>query len=64
MKIKIGEFDFSETWDGVFYKKLSHYPNITEWEMQSIFDFIKTDYTEQADHLPALKKNKPCSRSN
>ena len=41
MKIKIGEFDFSETWDGVFYKKLSHYPNITEWEMQSIFDFIK-----------------------
>lgn len=49
MKIKIGEFDFSETWDGVFYKKLSHYPNITEWEMQSIFDFIKYEETNGRD---------------
>ena len=38
--IKIGNFDFTECWDGVLYKKLSHYPDITEWEMQSIYDFI------------------------
>ena len=41
MLIKIGQFDVTECWDGVFYKKLSHYPNITTWEMQTVLDFIK-----------------------
>ena len=41
MLIKIGKFDITECWDGVFYKKLSDYPNITEWEIQSITDFIR-----------------------
>lgn len=45
MLIKIGNFDCTECWDGVFYKKLSDYPNITEWEMQTILDFI--DYETQ-----------------
>ena len=45
MKIKIGPFDFTECWDGVLYKKLSAYPNITDWEMQNILDFIR--YEEQ-----------------
>lgn len=40
MLIKIGNFDCSECWDGVFYKKLSNYPYITEWEIQTIIDFI------------------------
>ena len=41
MLIKIGKFDITECWDGVYYKKLSQYPNITTWEIQNILDFIK-----------------------
>lgn len=40
MKIKIGKFDCTECWDGVFYKKLSDFPKITDWEIQTILDFI------------------------
>lgn len=40
MKIQFRDNDCTECWDGVFYKKLSNYPNITEWEMQTIIDFI------------------------
>lgn len=39
MQIKIGQFEYSECWDGVFYKMLSDYPHITEWEMQTVLDF-------------------------
>ena len=31
MLIRIGEFDITECWDGVFYKKLSRYPEITAY---------------------------------
>ena len=41
MLIKIGRFDCTECWDGVFYKNLSNYPNITEWETQTIMDFVE-----------------------
>ena len=41
MIIKIGEFEITECWDGVFYKKLSDYPHITRWEMQTVLDFIR-----------------------
>ena len=41
MLIKIGKYACSECWDGVFYKTLSSYPDITEWEIQSILDFIR-----------------------
>ncbi|MBP3868744.1 MAG: hypothetical protein J6D38_06485 [Solobacterium sp.] len=41
MLIKIGAFDISECWDGVFYKKLSEYPQITDWEIQTVSDFIR-----------------------
>ena len=37
--IKIGEFECTECWDGVFYKKLANYPVITEWEIQTVLDF-------------------------
>ena len=30
MLIKIGEFECTECWDGVFYKKLANYTVITE----------------------------------
>ena len=41
MLIKIGRFDITECWDGVFYKALSDYPNISDWEMQTVADFIR-----------------------
>ena len=40
MLIKIGQFEITECWDGVFYKKLSQYPKITAWEIQTVLDFI------------------------
>ena len=39
MFIKVGEFDCTECWDGVFYKKLANYPDISDWEIQTILDF-------------------------
>ena len=39
MLIRIGKFDITECWDGVFYKKLSRYPGITTWEIQTMLDF-------------------------
>ena len=39
--VKIGQFTITECWDGVFYKKLSHYPRITDWEIQTVLDFIR-----------------------
>lgn len=46
MRIKIGRFEFTEFWDGVLYKNLSDYPNISDWELRSILDFMKYE----ADH--------------
>ena len=40
MLIKIGDFEFTEVWNGVFYKALSNYPCITNWEIRNILDFI------------------------
>ena len=39
--IKIGDFECTEVWDGVFYKALSDYPNITKWEIKCILDFME-----------------------
>lgn len=44
MLVKIGNFEFTEVWDGVFYKKLSAYPSITDWEMRTLIEF--TEYEE------------------
>ena len=41
MKIRLGDFDYTECWDGILYKKLSAYPDITDWEIQNIIDFIR-----------------------
>ena len=41
MLIKIGDFECTEVWDGVFYKALSNYPYITKWEIKNILDFME-----------------------
>lgn len=40
MLIRIGDFECTEVWDGVFYKRLSDYPHITAWEIRNILDFM------------------------
>lgn len=39
MIIKVGDFEFTEVWDGILYKKLSNYPNISNWEMRTLIEF-------------------------
>ena len=41
MLIQIGDFDYTEVWDGVFYKKLSNYPKVSDWEIRTIIEFIE-----------------------
>ncbi len=41
MLIKVGDFEFTEVWDGVLYKKLSSYPQITDWEIRNLIDFME-----------------------
>lgn len=41
MIINIGNYQFSELWDGIYYKALSNYPNVSDWEIKNIIDFIK-----------------------
>ena len=41
MLIKIGDFEFTSVWDGVFYKKLSRYPAISPWEKRNIIEFVE-----------------------
>lgn len=45
MEIQLGNFDFTEVWDGVLYKKLSRYPLITDWEIRTLIEFA--DYERQ-----------------
>lgn len=40
MIIKVGNFECTEVWDGVFYKKLSNYPQVSDWEIRTIIEFI------------------------
>lgn len=41
MLIKVGDFEFTEVWDGVLYKKLSNYPQITDWEIRNLIEFME-----------------------
>ena len=41
MIIKIIDKDFTVIWDGIFYKKLSNYPEISDWELRTIIEFIE-----------------------
>ncbi len=49
MLIKVGKFELTEVWDGVFYKKLSDYPRISDWEIRNLIEFI--EYEEQHGRL-------------
>ena len=40
MKINIGNHEFTELWDGVLYKALSDYPNVSDNEMKDIIYFV------------------------
>lgn len=40
MIINIANHECTELWDGIFYKALSNFPEISEWEMKNIIDFI------------------------
>ena len=41
MLIKIGNFEFTQVWGGVFYKKLSQYPAVSDWEKRTIIEFVE-----------------------
>ncbi len=41
MLIQIGNYEFTELWDGIYYKALSNYPHVSDWEIKNIIDFIK-----------------------
>ena len=41
MRIKIGDFECTEVWDGVFYKKLSNFPQVSDWEIRTIIEFME-----------------------
>ena len=40
MKLNIGNHEFTELWDGILYKALSDYPNVSDNEMKDIIDFV------------------------
>lgn len=44
MRIEIGDFEFTEVWDGVLYKKLSRWPKVTDWEIRTLIEFA--DYEQ------------------
>lgn len=39
--VKISDFEYTEVWDGVLYKKISNYPQISDWEIRNIIEFIE-----------------------
>ena len=41
MLIKIGKFEFTSVWDGVLYKNLPNYPEISDWELRNIIEFME-----------------------
>ena len=47
MIIKVGDFEFTEAWDGILYKKLSNYPDISDWEIRNLIEF--EDYENKYD---------------
>ena len=49
MRIDINGHEFSILWDGTYYKALSNYPNISEWEMKSLIDFINYNNEHNRD---------------
>lgn len=67
MLIRIGQFEITECWDGVLYKKLSRYPRVTAWEIQTVLDFIRYEASNgraceieaEKEILDAIEQYKP-----
>jgi hypothetical protein len=61
MILNIGDHEYTGLWNGVYYKALSDYPNISDWEIRNVIDFInyeKANYREteiQSDNEDILK---------
>ena len=51
MLIKIGNFEYTEVWDGIFYKKLSNYPKVSDWEIRTIIEFMDYEIS-MAENVP------------
>lgn len=66
MKVILGEFDFTILWEGVYYKALSNYPEVTTWEMKNLRDFVNyekahgrdTEFESEDPELLALVQKK------
>ena len=65
MLIKSGNFEFTQVWDRVLYKKLSQYPAISDWEKRNIIEFVEYEAShgrecqiecENADVLAAVNQ--------
>lgn len=41
MKIDIRKHEYSIIWDGIYYHALSNYPDISEWELNGIVNFVE-----------------------
>ena len=55
MIVIIGDFECTEVWDGVFYKKLSNYPFISDWEARTIIEFIEYEKNMDVNVLLNVK---------
>ena len=49
MLIKVGGFDCTEVWDGVLYKNLSSYPQVSDWEKRNIIEFVEYEQSHGRD---------------
>lgn len=41
MRLRIEKRDYTILWDGVYHKALSNYPEISDWEVKNVLDFIE-----------------------
>lgn len=62
MLVKIGGFEFTEVWDGVLYKNLSNYPEVSDWEKRTIIEFVEyeqsygRDFEIECDNVETLSE--------
>lgn len=57
MLVKMGDHEFTECWDGVLYKKLSNYPEISLWEIQTVLDFM--EYEKSCGRACEIEADEP-----
>ena len=57
MIINVCNHDCTELWNQVLYKRLSNYPNISDWKMKNIIDFI--NYEKSNGRSVDIKSDSP-----